>query len=126
MTDFPKDLNILHYLKILIEGAGQAGEETRAQFFFVALCFVLMLGALCSVLMLSAYRVFWSSLAKHKARSKRTEQMASWSRAQFFCRCFVLCAHALCSVLRAHALCLSGFLVTARQAGSTKHGAYTR
>jgi hypothetical protein len=35
----------------------------------------------------------------------------------------LLCAHALCScfVLRAHALCLSGFLVTARQARSTKH-----
>jgi hypothetical protein len=30
--------------------------------------------------MLSAYRVFWSPLAKHKARSKRTEQMASWSK----------------------------------------------
>jgi hypothetical protein len=39
--------------------------------------------------------------------------------------CFVLmlCAHALCFVLRAHALCLLGFLVTARQAQSTKHEA---
>jgi hypothetical protein len=42
--------------------------------------------------------------------------------------CFVLmlCAHALCFVLRAHALCLSGFLVTTRQAGSTKHEACAR
>jgi hypothetical protein len=31
----------------------------------------------------------------------------------------LLCAHALCSVLSA--LCLSGFLVTAREAPSTKH-----
>jgi hypothetical protein len=52
-------------------------------------CFVLMLCALCSVLMLCAYRRFWSPLAKHKAqstkheacaRSMRTAQMASSSR----------------------------------------------
>jgi hypothetical protein len=30
--------------------------------------------------------------------------------------------YALCLMLRAHALCLSGFLVTARQARSTKDG----
>jgi hypothetical protein len=61
----------------------------RAQFFcrcFVlcahALCSCFELCALCSVLMLCAYRGFWSPLAKHKAcaRSMRTEQMASSSR----------------------------------------------
>jgi hypothetical protein len=37
------------------------------------------------------------------------------------CSCFVLMLGALCFVLRAYAFCLSGFLVTAWQAQSTKH-----
>jgi hypothetical protein len=47
-----------------------------------ALCSCFELCALCSVLMLCAYRGFWSPLAKHEAcaRSMRTEQMASSSR----------------------------------------------
>jgi hypothetical protein len=48
----------------------------------------------------------------------------------FFCRCFVLCAHALCSCFVPCAPCscfvLIGFLVTARQAQSTKHEACAR
>jgi hypothetical protein len=101
---------------------------SEPSFFVLALCFVLMLGALCSVLMLSAYLFFWSSLDKHKARSMRTKQMASSSRAQFFLS--LLCAHASCFVLGAHALfsvllafCFVLIGVFGHRPPSTKHEA---
>jgi hypothetical protein len=53
--------------------------------------------------MLCAYRVFWSPLAKHKARSMRTEQMTSAAEGRRSCSQ------------------KSGLFVAHGQAQSTKH-----